>query len=399
MPLIPRALVLLSLALVMAVPAAAQTELDERAQIEVHDGITIRKDSVFLLNLRFRMQNRFGLTSVAGDALEVATVDARVRRLRLRFDGYVLRDRLRYYIQLNFSHSDLDLDGGGVAKPIRDAMVYYHVNERFYFGFGQSKLPGNRQRVVSSGNLQFPERSIANGAYTLDRDFGLFTYWTLPVGPQQVQVKAALSTGDGRSATPGNSGLSYTGRVEWLPMGAFANSGDYSEGDLEMEPKPKLAIGVSAHHNDRAHRTGGQLGAELYAHRSFSTLIADWVLKYRGWALSGEFFERRSDDPITTDAEGDVRFVRTGQGANIQLSRYWRSRYELAMRYSLVHPAADTRMYDRATEDLWLGATRYLNGHRIKVQGYVGYRYRDGTLWLDHPGNAWTAMVQVEFGI
>src|SRR5690606_6891164 len=168
MPLIPRALVLLSLALVMAVPAAAQTELDERAQIEVHDGITIRKDSVFLLNLRFRMQNRFGLTSVAGDDLEVATVDARVRRLRLRFDGYVLRDRLRYYIQLNFSHSDLDLDGGGVAKPIRDAMVYYHVNERFYFGFGQSKLPGNRQRVVSSGNLQFPERSIANGAYTLD---------------------------------------------------------------------------------------------------------------------------------------------------------------------------------------------------------------------------------------
>jgi hypothetical protein len=89
-----------------------------------------------------------------------------VRRLRLRLDGFVLQRRLQYYIQLSFSKADMELEGGTVPQTIRDAMVYYHFNKRFYLGFGQSKLPGNRQRVISSGNQQFADRSIAA---TIDR--------------------------------------------------------------------------------------------------------------------------------------------------------------------------------------------------------------------------------------
>lgn len=396
-----RRLILALLVLLCHSPlATAQNEVDERALIEVKDGISIRKDSLFLLNLRFRMQNRAGITTVAGDDLSIGSVDARVRRLRLRLDGYVLNERFQYYIQLNFSHSDLDLDAGGVAKPVRDAMVYYHATKRFYLGMGQSKVPGNRQRVISSGNLQFPERSIANSAFTLDRDFGLFAYWTLPLdGVQQVQLKGAVTTGDGRSAVPGNSGMAYTGRVEWSPFGTFTDKGDYSEGDLAMETDPKLAIGVVAHRNDRAYRTGGQLGQDLYANRSFSTFIADAVLKYDGWALSGEFFDRRCPDPITTNAEGLVRFVQTGQGLNLQLSKYFRSKYEVVSRYTLVKPGADTQAVSKRVEEALLGLNKYLNGHRIKLQGYVGYRWQQGLIQLDHPGNNWTAMFQIEFGI
>ena len=180
--------------------------------------------------------------------------------LRLRLDGFVLNDRIRYYLQLNFSRQDLDLVEDVVAQPVRDAMVYYHFNKYTYIGFGQSKLPGNRQRVVSSGNLQFADRSIANGTFTLDRDFGVFGYHTIPMGGQQLQLKGAVSSGDGRGAVPENEGLAYTGRMEWLPFGSFANKGDYSEGDLEFEPKPKLSIGAAYCYNDRAVRTGGQLG-------------------------------------------------------------------------------------------------------------------------------------------
>lgn len=393
-------LLLLLLSLVIGTPAFAQTEVDERALIEVKDGISIRKDSLFLLNLRFRMQNRVGLTTRSGDDLSIATVDARVRRLRLRLDGFVMNERFQYYIQLNFSHSDLDLDAGGVAKPIRDAMVYYHLNKGFYLGLGQSKVPGNRQRVTSSGNLQFPDRSIANGAFTLDRDFGIFAYWTLPLpGQQEVQLKGAITTGDGRSAVPGNSGMAYTGRLEWLPLGAFTNKGDYSEGDLEIEPTPKLAIGLVTHRNDRAYRTGGQLGPELFANRSFNTFMADAVLKYQGWALSGEYFNRRCPDPITTNADGAVRFVQTGQGLNAQLSRYFRSRYEVVSRYSLVAPGANTQQVSQRTEEILLGAGRYLNGHRIKLQGYAGYRWHQRRMDLARPGNGWALMLQLEFGI
>ena len=268
-----------------------------------------------------------------------------------------------------------------------------------YFGFGQSKLPGNRERVVSSGNLQFPDRSIANSTYTLDRDFGVFGYWTIPFAAQQVQLKAALSSGDGRGAASGNSGMAYTGRLEWLPFGKFTNNGDYSEGDLEFEPKPKVSFGATYSFNDRAMRTGGQLGKPLYAPRDMHTSIADAMVKYRGWAMLAEYFDRRCDDPITINALDDVRLIRTGTGFNGQLSRVLKSQLEFALRYTRITPDARISKDRSTTEEMLLGATRYLNGHRIKLQCYTGYRWLKGNMATDGPGNSWTALFQVEFGI
>lgn len=393
------ALPLLLLLLALPVAAIGQNESDERALIEIHDGIRISKDSLFLLNLRFRMQNRAGITTVSGDDMSVKAVEARVRRLRLRLDGYVLNDRLRYYLQLNFSRQDLDLETEFVAQPIRDAMVYYHFSPRFYLGFGQSKLPGNRQRVTSSGNLQFPDRSIANSAFTLDRDFGLFGYWTIPLGSQQLQLKGAVSTGDGRGAVPVNEGLAYTGRLEWLPFGPFANSGDYSEGDLEREERPRLSLAAGYSFNDRAVRTGGQLGADLYGSSDMGTFIADAIFKQQGWALAVEYFDREADSPITTSGTGAVRYVTTGTGANAQLSKLLRSNYELAARWTMVDPDGEVDALRPRTEEALLGCTKYLNGHRIKLQAYAGYRWQDGRMDLSAPGNSWTAMFQMEFGI
>lgn len=394
-----RSVVLLALAwLSSLVSLHAQQEVDERALIEVKDGISISKDSLFLMHLRFRMQNRIGFTTVSGTDLSAALVDARVRRLRLRLDGFVANSNLRYYIQLAFTRADLDLDAGTVAQPVRDAMAYYHFNDRFYLGFGQGKLPGNRQRVTSSGNLEFPDRSIANGRYTLDRDFGLFAYYTTTIGSQAVQLKGALSTGDGRGMPPTSPGMAYTGRVEWLPLGLFTNSGDYSEGDLEFEPRPKLSVGAVYSFNDRAFRSGGQLGQELFAERDISTFIADLMLKYQGWALSGEYFDRDSPNPVTA-ADGTVRAVQVGQGYNVQLSRVFPSMYGVASRYTALVPEADVPGQPLFTEEALLGGTRYLNGQRIKLQLYVGYRWMEGNMDLHGPGNAWTTLFQLEFGI
>src|SRR5436190_1623322 len=281
-PHIPWALAVLLLASPCVLQA--QTASDKLATLEFRDGVTIRKDSLFQLTMRFRIQNRIGFTTVNGEDFSAQVVDARVRRCRLRFDGFVLDKRLRYYLHLGFSKADIDMETGTTPQIIRDAIIFYNFTPNFYIGFGQSKLPGNRQRVTSSGNQQFADLSIANAAFNLDRDFGAFAYCTLPMGDQQLLIKGALSTGDGRGASPGNSGMAYTGRMEWLPFGAFTNKGDYSEGDIEMEPRPKLSVGGVYSHNDRAGRIGGQLGADLYAPRSMDTYIADLLLKYNGWA-------------------------------------------------------------------------------------------------------------------
>jgi hypothetical protein len=378
----------------------AQNESDERALINVKNGISISKDSLFLLNLRFRMQNRFGFNTASGEDFDIERVDFRIRRLRLRLDGYVLSPRIQYYIQLGFSKADLDLESGGYAQPIRDAILYYYVKPNFYVGFGQSKLPGNRERVVSSGNLQFADRSIANGFFTLDRDFGFFGYYTYQTkGKSQVQLKGAINTGEGRNPSVGDRGLSYTGRVEYLPFGVFKNNGDYSEGDLEFEENPKLSIGLTYNWNENAQRTRGQLGSLLYEGRNLNVFIADAMFKYAGWGAMAEFFQRGSKDPITMSESGDVKAVFVGVGTNMQVSKMISRKDEFAFRYASVRPDQIINEYENRLEETAFGYTRYLNGHRIKLQGNLGYAWNDGQIQTDKLENYWFATFQVEFGI
>src|SRR5690606_4304722 len=178
--------------------AFAQGEIDERAMIFKMKGLEVAtKDSSFYANFRFRMQNRIGAYTNGGSDLGISEFDARVRRLRLRADGYVLSPKLGYSIQLAFTRSDQDFDNTGIANIVRDAVVFYHFTDNFYIAFGQNKLPGNRQRVNSSGQLQFAERSLVNGNFTIDRDFGLTLNLSKKIGEMPFNAKAAISTGEG----------------------------------------------------------------------------------------------------------------------------------------------------------------------------------------------------------
>jgi len=395
-----RIISILFLVFLFTFSSKAQNESDERALMEVKNGLSFSKDSLFKLNLRFRMQNRFGIRTQSGEDLSIEQTDFRVRRMRLRLDGYVLNPKIQYYVQLGFSKSDMDLDGGSFAQPIRDAIVYYYFNPNFYVGFGQSKLPGNRERVVSSGNLQFVDRSIANGIFTLDRDFGFFAYYTFPTkGKAQYQLKGAISTGEGRNPSPGDNGLSYTGRFEFLPFGKFMNGGDYSEGDLEFEPTPKLALAVTLNSNQKASRSRGQLGSDLYEKRDQKVFIADAMFKYQGWGVLAEYFQRSSSNPFTLNSSGASRVVWIGRGHNIQVSKMLSKRSELAIRYAEVMPDEAIKKVEKQGDELAMSFSRYLNGHRIKLQGNFGYGWSNDEWKLVNTANFWFTTFQIEFGI
>ena len=155
-------------------PIAANAQEPSPVRFDPKKGLIFEKDSTFRCIMRFRMQDRFGLLSTSGDDLTPARSDIRVRRFRLRFDGYVLSKRLRYTLHLGFSKADLDLDANTTAQPIRDAILHYDLSKHVTISFGQQKLPGNRQQVVSSGMLQLIDRSIVTSAFTLDRDFQIY---------------------------------------------------------------------------------------------------------------------------------------------------------------------------------------------------------------------------------
>lgn len=365
------------------------------------EGLVVAADTLFKLNVRFRMQDRFGLLSESGDHLDPNASDIRVRRLRLRFYGYIFTKRLRYNLHLGFSRADLDLDANSIAQPVRDAIVFYDLKPRFTLGFGQQKLPGNRQQVVSSGSQQFIDRSIVTAAFTLDRDFGIFGTWTLPAGRSLFLLKGAITSGEGRNAAVGDEGLCYTGRIEWLPFGKFTADGDYFEGDLLREEHPKLSLAIGYSTDQGARRSGAQLGRTLYTPRTINTLIADALFKYKGWALSTEYIVRNTlEDPFTYSVDGLTSvYVLEGNGTLVQLSRMIGAKNEVALRYARVSPGSRLTSTELMKEESWLGYSYYLNQHRIKLQGNISYSWTDAHAAFDHTGNRWGLFVQVEFGI
>jgi phosphate-selective porin OprO/OprP len=358
----------------------------------------IAKDSTFSLLFRFRLQNQAFAQTISGNNLNVGATEARIRRLRLRIEGFLINPRLTYYLQLSFSRGDLDIVDDGPPNITRDAIIFYEVRDWWKMGFGQAKLPGNRERVISSGNLQFAERSIANNRFTLDRDFGWFQ--TFRLGKKHpLLIKAVVSSGEGRNAFRGNGGLCYTGRLEWLPFGKFVNEGDYSEGDQDFHQVPALSLGFTESFNHRAQRAGGQLGGFLHSPADIRTSIADLMFKYRGWALLGEWFSRTADSGVQELIKDDVRYVYSGTGFNIQASRMLSRKNELALRYASVKPSGKLSGYEKQTDMLMLGFNRYLAGHRVKLQASIHYQMLSGNWRVNQPGNAWGSYFQIEIGI
>ncbi len=325
-------------------------------------------DSLFQLNIRFRIQNRFGVQKPEGKPF---FFDGQVRRLRLRFDGYVGNPKFLYVIQLSFAPGDVgEIQDGENLNIIRDAVVYYRYSRRWNFGFGQTKLPGNRQRVNSSGALQLTDRSIVNSRFNIDRDFGFFlNYLNEEDGQFSWNLKSAISTGDGRNFTKSpDNGLAYTAKIELMPLGRFAKDGVYFEGDHAREKTPKLMLSAAYHFNHKAKRQAGVLGNDLFESRNLRSLLADLVFKYQGFALMGTYMQRLTTAPVTQDNDGNTSIVYCGRGGDIQASFLLRSGFEWITRFSVVHPTLQTQAFFPEQRQYVIGLTRYIWEHAFKVQ-------------------------------
>lgn len=353
-------------------------------------------DSLYSFNLRFRIQNRAGF-AFRDNALD--EVEARVRRLRLRFDGFVYSPKIFYVVQLSFTRGDMDWENTEFPNIVRDAMIFYKPHPKLQFGFGQTKLPGNRQRVNSSGDLQFVDRSIVNAGLNVDRDFGIQAAYTENVFKNFYTVlRGAVSTGEGRNIVSTGTGLAYTGRVEMLPFGLFEKFGDYFEGDLLRERTPKLSAGFTCSYNNNTLKTGGQIGVPLFEPRDMTTLATDWLLKYNGFSLATEFLYRDSDQPLTFNSEGSVRYIYTGLGQNYQAGYIFPSNYELALRYSRMDASGIVTSLEPDIQHFTLGATKYIKGHRLKVQADFTYELRSFEA-RGVPTENYYLRFQVELGI
>ena len=382
--------------------------------VEFNDkGIQFKKGDNYLLIFRFRAQLRAGYFSRM-DNDDQAGIEASVRRMRLRFEGYLYSPKLEYKLQLGFANRDMDLESGS-PQIIRDAVFYYKPNQNWSIGMGQTKLPGNRERVNSSGELQMPDRSIANGKFTVDRDYGIFVDRNFEIRDQIIKLQTAVSTGEGRGLVLSDKGLAYSGRMEYMPFGSFKNKGDYFEGDLDFEEKPKLSFGLTYTKNFGVRRTGGQLGKFMYSaynkeeslRADIRTIMADAVFKYNGWAFLGEYYDRKVDkfsvSDFSTRPNDLILFLKmpAGTAVNLQASKMITKKDEFAFRFTEITPHKELLSYQYKLRTKAVGYSHYFNKHKFKLQGYIGMDDREGeSEELDDPfKNRLNVMMQVEIGI
>ena len=301
-----------------------------------------------------------------------------IRRARLQFEGFAYSPKLKYEIQLGFSSEETESEsreGNSSNNIVLDAVVQWNIISNLELWLGQTKLPGNRERLMSSKNLQFVDRSLLNSEFNLDRDIGIQLHYQHHVGSMLFRETGSVSMGEGRNITANNTGgYDYTARFEILPFGEFENNGDYKGSDMAREQRPKLALAASFDYNDRASRAQGQTENFLSEKRDLQTLFVDAMFKYKGFSAMAEYANKKAPDgPVVL--VNDLGIVEetyiTGNGFNVQGGYLFLNNWEIAGRFTNFDPTAITAL--NAEKQYTLGVSKYISGHKLKVQA-------DGTL-------------------
>ncbi len=348
------------------------------------------KDSTFSVKFAPRIQVRTNAAWLHdGDKYGEANFDFLVRRARLKFDGFAFSPKLRYKIELGLSNRDIsgiNQFTRNTPRYILDAVIMWNFYENFELWVGQTKLPGNIERVISSANMELVDRSILNSRFNIDRDVGFQLRHKIQAGEQfLIREKVAVSMGEGRNIATGNlGGLQFTGRLELLPFGNFESKGDYIQADLKREPTPKLMLSGTYDINKDAVKTRSNLGLYMvlenggFYQTDISTIFVDAMFKYRGFSVMAEYANRDADSPVAVEADGTPTglIVNVGNSFNVQGGYVFKSNYQVIARYTTISYKAIAARPDQ--NQYTFGLSKYIVGHKLKVQSDISYTERAG---------------------
>lgn len=332
----------------------------------------------------------------------------RIRRLRLRLSGDLPKYRMEYRFQADFSGTPEVGDETNLA--LFDAWVAYNPASFFQLKFGQSvPVTENLELHTNSNSLQLPERSRVTSAFAVAREFGVFVSGEIKASRELIfKPSFSVTNGDGSNAFRKNyGGLKYGGRLDVLTFGKFTNFGQFRQVDMVRELTPKLLIGFSYSQNiGVSSRRGESNGAILYLDSAgketlpnYTKLGVDFLFKYRGFSLLGEYVHSSGMVPtqIATRVRNDGStsnvmevngiqnidsYVRgrmmLGKGYNIQGGYIFKNRMSVDARYTYLEADVNSFLnnptfYNRP-KYYTLGLSHYLTkGYGFKIQGSVTY--------------------------
>ena len=352
----------------------------------------VAKDSSFSVKFAPRFQTRYQ-SQWDHDNYEYAPAEYNflVRRARLKFDGFAFSPKLVYKIELGLSNRDIsgaNMYNRNTPRYILDAVLKWKFHENFELWAGQTKLPGNIERVVSSANLQLIDRSLLNSKFNIDRDIGIQLRHKSRLGGRWIsREKFSIAQGEGRNITEGNiGGLQYTSRIELLPFGEFSSKGDYSQADLVREKSVKAMFSFTYDYNQDAVKTRSNMGSYMTQSNGglfetdIVTVFIDGVVKYKGFSLTGEYAKRTADAIEALEIDGKTKtgaVVGAGNAINFQGSYLFKNNFEMTIRYTNLDFNEVTGLSD--LRQITYGLSRYIVGHKLKIQADLSFSQSNGT--------------------
>jgi hypothetical protein len=351
----------------------------------------VGKDSSYTMKIAARMQFLAisNWESVDGNLTNPES-NFLVRRARLKFNGFAYSPKLKYKLELGLSNRDISGASEfnrNTPRYILDAVVMWNFYENFELWAGQTKLPGNIERVISSGNLQQVDRSLLNSRFNIDRDLGIQLRHHFNISDHfLIREKFAISQGEGRNITEGNlGGHQYTARLEFLPFGKFKSKGEYSGSDLKREESPKLMIAATYDHNNNAVKNRSNQGSYMandvgFYETNINTVFIDAMFKYKGVSFMVEYADRDAKDPFAKNSDGSLTGdeVQVGNGLNLQTGYLLNKDWEISGRYTNIE--LDKNITGKNPENQYtLGISKYIVGHKLKVQSDISYLSLDGS--------------------
>lgn len=243
---------------------AAEEEQKKRDQefpvsLRYKDGFDFQtRDGKFEMLIQNRLQFRYSydqesdsFTSAPASTFnDKDTSSFRIRRARIKVGGHGFVPWLKYYAEYDW---------------VSNTLLDYRLDvARFKWAtlrIGQWKIEYNRERVDSSGNQQFVERSVVNNLFTLDRQIGVRLGGHLFEGTLAYLVyNVGVFTGTGLNQTHNDDkNMLYMGRIQWnflgrdvpftqsdpgytsLPIGSLAFAGAHNIADRFTFPTASRA--------------------------------------------------------------------------------------------------------------------------------------------------------------
>jgi hypothetical protein len=306
------------------------------------------------------------------------------KRTFLQFSGAAIKEKVSFFIQLDYSLSD----------PLMDAWLAYHPTENINITFGQKQtFLNNREMMFREDRLQFTNRSsLSNNFSNTGREFGVFI--DSKFGEKfGIAPMIAVTSGDGRNSFGANSrdadlgGIKYGGRLDLYPLGFFKEGNDLMSADLEREEKLKFVIGVAASQNIGASNNVGDGHGDYILfdvdgennYPDYAQIYADILFKYQGFSLLGEYVNTSASNIDITylDAAASKilaptqisNFLALGESFNVQAGYVTQSGFSFDARYENTNPEfINANSIVQNGSSYTFGLSKYFIGNSLKVQ-------------------------------